>query len=148
MMLLDANIFLRYLVEPTTPELRRQHDTVSNLFESLADQTTTATLTETALSEVFFVLTSPRVYGFAPADAVALMRPLIGLRGLKLANRDVAELALDLYTSYPMLGFDDCLLASHGLCNEMPVYTFDQHFDRIPGLRRIDPKVDGGELAA
>lgn len=147
-MLLDANIFLRYLVDPTTPELDRQHQLVSKLFLSLADQSTVATVTKTTLSEVFFVLTSPKIYAFSPADAVALMRPLIALRGLKLPGREVVELALDLYVSYPALGFDDCLLAAHSLTSDVPVCTFDRHFDRIPGLRRIEPDDEEHRRAA
>ncbi len=146
MVLLDANIFLRYLVAPNTPELERQHQASTCLFEALAADTTAASVSEAVLAEVFFVLTSPKTYDITPPDAVSMVRPLLTLRGLKVVNREQIDLALDLLSPHPALGFDDCVLAARSVLTKYPVCSFDHHFDRLEGLRRVEP--DDQPLAA
>lgn len=139
MVLLDANIFLRYLVAPSTPELERQHKASTFLFESLAADTAAASVSEAVLAEVFFVLTSAKTYDIAPPDAVAVVRPPLAMRGLKVVNREQIELALDLLSSRPTLGFDDCVLAARSVITKNPICSFDHHFDRLAGVRRVEP---------
>jgi predicted nucleic acid-binding protein len=126
---LDANIFLRYLVQPTTPATRRMAREAHTLFH-----------------EVVYVLASKAHYGRAPADIATDLAPILRLRGFKLP-RGMKRLylrALDLYATYPKLGFADALVAAHVEQQGLPLATFDTDFDTIPGITRWQPPATGG----
>lgn len=52
--------------------------------------------------------------------------------------------ALDLYATYPKLGFADALVATHVEQQGLPLATFDTDFDAIPGITRWQPPVAQG----
>ncbi len=85
-----------------------------------------------------------KTYDIALADAMAIVPP-IALRGLKIVNRGQIELALDLLSSHPTLGFDDCVLA-RSMVIHYPVFSIDHQYDRLEGVRRAEH--DDHQLAA
>jgi predicted nucleic acid-binding protein len=47
--------------------------------------------------------------------------------------------ALDLYATYPRLGFADAIVAARVIRQAIPLATFDSDFDRLPGIVRYRP---------
>jgi predicted nucleic acid-binding protein len=82
MIFLDANYFLRYLVQPTTPELRAMAEAAKALFLAIQRGEEEATTTEVVLHEVVYVLASKAHYNVPPAEIVANLKPLLRLRHL------------------------------------------------------------------
>ena len=86
------------------------------------------------------MLTSRTLYGLSHQDAAARLRPIIELRGLKLSRKRTCLRALDLYSSFPHFDFGDALaVAQMEQQAILEIISYDAGFDRIPGVRRIEP---------
>ena len=55
------------------------------------------------ITEIVYILRSRRLYAMGPSDVRTKLRPLLMLTGLRLANRPVYLLALDLIVERPVL---------------------------------------------
>jgi uncharacterized protein len=138
---LDANIFLRYLVEPDSDENRVKHDVAAALFEAIERGDEEATTSEVVLAEVAFVLASKRQYDVAPETVAAVLRPILRLRGLKLprGRKETYLRALELWSHHPALGFVDALTAAMVERGKLTLATFDADFDVFPQFVRWQP---------
>lgn len=86
MVCLDANYFLRALVEPISERAQREHRLAVKLFAAAGRGEVEMTATAVALHEVLYVLTNKREhngYGYIPAEACARVRALIDLPSFK-----------------------------------------------------------------
>ena len=147
MTFLDANVFLRYLVAPTSPETRAMQDGATALFEAIERGDEAATTSEAVLAEVAFVLASPRQFSLPAADVAAYLAPLIRLPGLKLPRGQKRRYlrALDVWAATPRLGFVDALTVALVEHSATELATFDADFDAVPGITRYAP--EGEETA-
>ena len=84
MIFLDANIFLRYLIEPDGPDNLARHDISAALFEAIELGDESATTSEAVLAEVAYILTSKRQYNLPTVEIAAYLAPIIRLPGLSL----------------------------------------------------------------
>ena len=68
-----------------------------------------------------------------------MLLPLVKLLGLKLYRRNTIVKALTLFES-TKLNFGDAMIAADMLgTTDEPLYSFDEGFDKIPGIKRIEP---------
>lgn len=147
MTFLDANYFLRYLVEPT-PETAAMHDIATQLFEAVERGEEEVTASEAVLAEVAFILNSKHHYALPPGDIAAYLTPILTLPNLVLprGRRRLYLRALELWTERPRLGFVDALTAAEVEHTAVRLATFDGDFDGIPGIvHRQPPPVDEAE---
>ncbi len=92
------------------------------------------------LHEALYVLSSRAHYHLSHGEAAARLRPLLTLRGFRLPQKRLYLRALDLYTSYPHLDFGDALAATHMEGQDIEeIYSYDTDFDRVSGVRRLEP---------
>lgn len=141
MIFLDANVFLRYIVQPTTPATQQMAQHAHDLFQAVKRGDAEVTTSEVVLHEVVYVLASKAHYGRSPADIATDLSPILRLPGLKLP-RGMKRLylrALDLYTTYPKLGYADAIVAAHVEQRGIPLATFDTDFDSLPFVTRWQP---------
>lgn len=132
---LDANIFLRHLVQGDERKAAKCFD----LFRRLGANDETAATSESVIAEVVYVLVSKRQYGLARGEIAARLRPILELRGLQVQNRDMYLRALDLYRDHPF-DFVDALTIAHMEYDAIAVlYSYDRDFDRIDTVRRAEP---------
>src|SRR6266508_3918617 len=111
MIFLDANVFLRYLVQPTTPATQAMYQAATQLFEAVERGDEEVTTSEAVVAEVAFVMSSPRQYGLPPTDVATYLVPILRLTNLRLprGQRRLWLRALDIWTAHPRLGFVDAL---------------------------------------
>ena len=133
--LFDANIFVRLLTGDDAAKAAR----CLALFERARLGEISLITSEAIVAEVAYVLTSPRSYRF-PRDVVAAaLRPLLSDPGLQIDRKGAVLTALDLWGD-SNLDFADCLAASRVQhANLDGIYSYDRDFDRIPGIRRLEP---------
>lgn len=140
MRFLDANIFLRALVEPKTEADRLKFQSCSSLFRGLAKGQENARTIEAIITEVVYVLRSSAHYNLQPSEIAVRLRPLLSLRGLLLIHKRTYLRALDLWETNPTLDFEDVLAIAHmerlGL-NE--ILSYDTDFNQLPGIQRVEP---------
>lgn len=76
------------------------------------------------------------------ADEIAeRLRPIIGLAHLHVprGRRRLYLRALDLWTTYPKLGFVNALTAAMVEGTDVKLATFDSDFNALPGIDRWSP---------
>ena len=141
MIVVDANVFLRYLVQPTTPAQHTMAQQAHALFEAVQHGGEEITTAEVVLHEVAFVLASKAHYSLSATDISAALRLLLQMPGFRLprGQKHVYMRALDLYTSKPKLGFADAIVAATAEHHGLPLATFDSDFDDLVTLKRWLP---------
>lgn len=141
MIFLDANIFLRYLTEPTTPASERMAEDAQALFQAVRRGEETVTTTEVVLHEVVYILASKAHYHRSMTDVASDLAPILRLRGFKLPRgmKALYLRGLGLASSYPNLGFADALVAAHVERLGISLATFDRDFDALPFVTRWQP---------
>jgi len=85
------------------------------------------------------VLSSPRLYKLSRGAVRTVLLPIVSLEGLKLPNRSVFVRALDLYATTPMNFVDALAVAQMERRKVTEIYSYDEHFDRVAGIKRIQP---------
>ena len=130
---IDANVILRFLTgEP--PEMATQ---ARQLFAAADQGQVVLLLDDIVLAETVWVLTS-----FYKLPAIEVTRALLQLLSHEAIHADDKSLlaeALQRFSEHNV-GFADALLATrmrHRGITE--VFTFDRHFDRLPGITRLEP---------
>jgi predicted nucleic acid-binding protein len=143
MIFLDANFFLRYLVQPSPGDPNGQANQViaTALFAAIDHGEEEATTTEVVLHEVCYVLASKRHYNLPPADIATYLAPILRMPGLKLARGEkrLYLRALDIYVAHPVLEFADTVVAARCERLGVPLATFDERLGRLPFLTRWRP---------
>ena len=137
MRFLDANVILRYLTRDDEAKARACYE----LFQRVQRSEVELATCEVVVAEVIYVLSSPRLpYRLSPEQIRARLLPLLTLRSLKLPQKGVCLAALDIYASSSSLDFEDALATAHmeqrGI---VEIVSYDQDFDRVPGVRRVEP---------
>lgn len=134
----DTNIFVRHFAQ----DMPDQSAQATAFLKRAEIGAIDVTVTETVLLELEHVLTSPALpYQLDRPGLAFAVRAILGMRGLRLSGTDhaVYQEAVEIYVQYP-IDFGDALLAArmrHAGATELA--SFDrQHFDRLPGLTRID----------
>ena len=137
MRFLDTNVILRYL----TRDDEAKAEACYELFQRVQRGEEELSTCEAIVTEAVYVLSSPRLsYRLSHEEIRARLLPILTLRGLKLPQKRVYLRALDLYASSPFLDFEDAVAVAHmeqrGITE---IVSYDQDFDRMSGLRRIEP---------
>jgi uncharacterized protein len=130
---LDTNIFLRHLLQDHPEHSRR----ATAFFGRVERGEIQARIIDTVIFEAVFTL--ERTYKQSKRHIRGILLPLVELPGILLSGKDRMRRVFDLYVDQD-ISFADALHASamvdFGL-NE--IITFDTDFDRISGIRRIEP---------
>lgn len=94
----------------------------------------------TVIADAIYVLTSRNIGYLIPRQEVAdKLSALVGIPGFRVQNRRAVQRALNLYGTMN-LDFGDCfIIASMELSDSQIVYSWDRHYDRIPGIQRLEP---------
>jgi predicted nucleic acid-binding protein len=133
---LDTNIIIRHLSGDHPDHSPRARA----LFQELYAGVRSVTLTEAVVVETVQVLSSKTLYNLPRPDIQRFLSTIIRLRGVKLPRKRRYLRALELYGATPRLSFVDALLVAYA--EEDPpatVISFDQGFDRVPDVTRLEP---------
>jgi predicted nucleic acid-binding protein len=133
---IDTNIFLRYI----TGDDPAKASACLALFEKVDSGEEEIATSEAVIAEVAYVLRSRNQYGLNREEVSARLKPLISLRGLRIARKGLYLRALDMYAGNPTLDFEDALtvvyMEDDGITE---LFSYDQDFDRIPQVKRLEP---------
>jgi predicted nucleic acid-binding protein len=131
----DTNLIVRLL---TGDDVEKQHK-AKLFFQRIERGEFRVMALLTVLSDTIYVLSSPRLYDLPRTEIVALLMPLLRLPSLRLRNRRVVLQALDIYLTHNLDFTDAVILASMSQVQSTIVYSFDEDFDQIAGIRREEP---------
>ena len=136
MIFVDANVFLRYLTGDDPVKAQACFE----FFQRLKRGDEEATTSEAIVAEIVYVLSSPRLYNLTHADVRARLAPVLAPKGLRLRQKNLFLKALDWYAGYQFLDFEDALALAHmEQAGIRELASYDQDFDRIPGIVQREP---------
>lgn len=131
---IDANVILRFL----TNEPLAQAERAAHLFASVAVGQIAVLVEDVVLAEVVWTLAS--FYRMGRAEIATALLDLMAEPGIHSVDKQSVLLALVWYHE-KNIDFADALVAAKALTHGEPeVYSFDRHFNRIPGLLRLEPE--------
>ncbi len=133
---LDTNVIIRFLTNDDPVLSPRAYA----LFAQLDAGAAAASLTEAVLVETVQVLSSRNLYNQPRAEIARHLGNIIRFQGIKLPRKRRYLRALELYVAQPGLSFVDALLAVYAEESPPPtIISFDEGFDRLPGITRLAP---------
>ncbi len=121
----DANVFLRYLVRAGTPQDVENAAEAASLFANCEQGQLEITTNSAVIAEVVFILASARHYALSRGDVVSRLVPLLQIPGCILPDKDFIIQALERWEDSEKLSFVDCLLVEQALANDAPLISFD-----------------------
>jgi len=129
----DTNVLVRFLTGDP-PDLAER---ARSLFDAVDAGQVQLVLEEVILAEVVWVLES--YYRHPPAEIARILLDLLAHEGIDCRDKGRLARALVLYVDRGV-DFADALLATAvQAAGEQVVYSFDRHFDRLPGITRCEP---------
>lgn len=132
---LDTDVIIRFLTADDPEKQRR----AAKFFERVVTGEVSVSITPVAIADAVFVLTSRNLYGVSRADATEMLISLITHPGFVVEHRSRMIAALTIFRTLN-LDFGDAYTAAAALEDDEPrVLSFDRDFDRVTGLRRIEP---------
>lgn len=132
---LDTDVIIRFLTGDDPEKQRR----AAAFFERVITGEVSVSITPMAVADAVFVLTSRNLYGVSRGDAAEMLISLITHPGFVVEHRSRMIAALTIFRTYN-LDFGDAYTAAAALEDDEPqVLSFYRDFDRVTGLRRIEP---------
>jgi predicted nucleic acid-binding protein len=127
MVIVDSNVWIHFMKAPGTP----------------AGQEMTKLLRASEVATVGVVLFEV-LQGMRSQPEFDRIKSRMLTLGHLEASRDTwvraAEVSIDLQRSGRPTPFSDIMIAALGIEHDVPVYTLDQHFQHIPGLKLYQPQ--------
>jgi predicted nucleic acid-binding protein len=132
---LDTNIIVRYLTRDD-PEKAEASFALLLRVERGEEVVMSSDL---VISETVYVLSSRR-YGLSRQRIRDLLDPLISLRSFRLPRKSLYPRIWELYCQRN-IGFADAYNAAYMEARGVnEVYSYDADFDRVEGIRRVEPE--------
>jgi predicted nucleic acid-binding protein len=132
--LLDTNVLIRCLMEDHRHHSAAARSRVGQLINRAAE----VRLPHLVLGEVVHVLSSPVTAGVPRALIRSTLAPILALDAIIVEDKPLVDRALELYSTVNV-DFPDAYQAALAESTGAPISSFDRDFDRIPGIRRIEP---------
>jgi predicted nucleic acid-binding protein len=131
----DTNVLIRLL----TGDDPVKQEGSARLFAKVQAGELVLTAPDTVIADAVFVLSSPRLYKLPRAKIQELLTPLLRLLGFRVRNRRALIKALDLYAATNLDFGDAFIAASMSQVSSEVLYSYDEDFDRLPSILRVEP---------
>ena len=136
MIVLDANVLLRYLTQDNADMAARARTVV----DALGARERTAFLPEGVIVEVVQVLSSKNLYDVERTQIRTDVEALLQLDGLRTSAKQTHLRALSLFAEVPALSFVDALCVAYAERDEPSVVvSFDREFRRVSSITWEQP---------
>ena len=130
---LDTNVLLRHFVKDVPEQTERA---TAYLARVEAGELTVRTA-ETVIMETVFTL--ERTYRLSKVGVRERLLPFISMPGVRLPGKELLARVFDVYVALNLSFIDAYHVVTLPRWGLDTILTFDRGFDRVPGLRRIEP---------
>ena len=127
-MVVDADVILRYLTNDDPQKADR--------FESFVTSGKKASLTDVTFSEIYWTLRS--FYKFPKTKIIHALERLIEIRSI-VCDLELLQSTLVILRKHNVSLIDAYNAAYSILRDDRRVLSFDRDFDRLPGIKRLEP---------
>jgi len=133
MRFIDTNLLLRYFTRDDEEKAQK----VLALLKRVEKAEEKVTISSLVIFETVFTLES--FYKVPKKEIKELILPILNLRGLKLPDKETYHQALDIYAN-KNISFTDAFNTAFCLRKGIKeIYSYDEDFDKIEGIKRITP---------
>ena len=129
----DANVILRLFINDP-PEMAEQ---AQKLFARVDAGEIRLVVAEVVVAEVVWVMQS--FYHYPPAAISSILQNFLIHEGLVCENKSRLLIALSLFASKNIDLIDALVSVQMNQEGIAEIYSFDQHFERLPGITRLIP---------
>lgn len=134
-MFLDTNVLVRYLTRDDPDKMERSR----RLLARAEGGELALVVSESVVVELVQVLSSRRLYNIARTEVARAVSTIIGLSGVRMADKDALLRALEVWAS-SSADFVDALIFAQMERQEIDVIaSFDRDFDHLAGITRCEP---------
>ena len=134
MRFLDTNLLLRYFTRDDEEKAQKVLELLKRI-ERNDEKVITSSL---VIFETIFTLES--FYKVLREEIRELLTPILDLRGLRLSDKDIYRQALNIYVEKKNFSFPDAFNAAFAFKKGVKeIYSYDEDFDRIEGIKRFIP---------
>lgn len=131
----DADVIIRLVAGD---DAHKQNDAIA-LFKQVERGEVELTSPSTTFADCLYVLCSSRLYALPRPLVVSRLLTLINLQHFRIADKSTLIRALELFAA-THLDFGDTLIAASMFESDSRiVHSYDEHFDRLPGIERRRP---------
>lgn len=123
----DANIILRFLLDD--PEAEK--------VEKVLQKKEEIYVADIVVAEVIWTFTS--FYKWRKEKFIPKIKSFLSPDFIK-ADKKLLNKALDIFEKYNIDYIDAYLISLMGRKKVKSIYSFDSHFDKIPKVKRVEPK--------
>ncbi len=132
---IDTNVFIRYL----TNDVPKKSARCKKLFKQAEQGLINLYTSESTVAEVIFVLSSKKLYNFTRDKIYVLFIPLLSIPAIKIQDKPVMLLALDLYRKYNF-DFADAVAVAYMAEHQISkILSYDTDFDQVVSIKRVEP---------
>jgi len=131
----DANVFLRYIVRAETAQDVENAAAAASLFAQTEQGLIEITTNVAVIAEVVFILSSRRHYGLSREESVIKLKPLLQLPACFLQEKELAIMALDRWQTSPKISYVDAVVIEQAIAANSSLATFDNEIQKTPTLQ-------------
>ncbi len=132
----DTNMFLRYF----TNDDEKKAQKVRLLFERVSANEEILFTSESVIAEIVYILSSKNLPYKVPREKIReLILSIIRLRSMRLENKDIIIMALDIYSASSIDFEDTVSIAFMETRNIEKIYSYDTDFEKFKKIERIEP---------
>jgi predicted nucleic acid-binding protein len=130
----DTNLFIRYLIGVVVPTDAPLVVAANGLFDAVQDGREQIATNDAVIAEVVFILHAPRHYGLPRAEVSQQLLAILSHPGCQIKEKERVLRAFPLWVERPRLSFVDALTAAQALWTKHPLATFDEALAELPGF--------------
>ena len=137
---IDTSIIIRLL---TGDDINKQQ-AARKLFLLVESGALIVSAPVTAIADAVYVLHSKQLYAKSREEVASLLLPLVGLVNFKIPQKTIVIRALviralEVFDQSKVDFGDAMLIASAERTADHIIYSYDEDFDKIPTVRRVEP---------
>ena len=135
MNLIDANVFIRYLIGDDATKQQKSKD----LIERIRTGQEEAFTTDVIVHEVCYVLPASTHYNLSHQDIRDRLYPILAMPEMHMANKSICLEALNIFAAGEKIDLSDAISVAYvrnGLVDG--IYSCDRTLDNLPGSNRVD----------
>ena len=126
-MIIDTDVIIRYLTHDDPKK--------SDRFATFLRSGKKAELADVTFAEVYWTALS--FYKMNKTDTLSMLEALIN-RPTVVSNSSILSQTIELLRNYTV-SFVDAYTAATAMFSDKTILSFDHDFDKIPGIKRIEP---------
>lgn len=130
---IDTNIFIRYFTGDDAQKGQKSLELLQRISENKESASTSALV----VFEIIFTL--EKQYKISKNEIKDLILPILNIKNLKLADKEIFYHALNIYTE-KNISFGDAYNAAFMRKKKIKkIYSYDKDFNKLDDIKRIEP---------